>query len=144
MSFRIRTLMRPRSILLRPAIVTPHKPTPQSIHNRNFTPAPAISGYGDPEQTGQDPANPKVNDPLNETTRREHPGREPVAEGQKGKKTESGSEQHHPHPTINVGKEASGEGNPEVEKHNREFRKGFEHGEKGKDQAVEKDYWSGE
>lgn len=127
------------------------------VQSRRFTPAAAVSGYGDPGQTGLDKGNPKANDPMDETEKREHPGPEPVKEGQNsstssgkssggdsagssGSKSSSGGE---PEPKINAPENPSGKGNPEVEQHNKEMDQRYGKDKEGKDQKVEKDYWSG-
>lgn len=125
----------------------------------------STSGYGDADQTGDDPSRkPNLREPRPRIDT-EHPGREPVDEGKgtgyaetsggksgrvaqakgegQGGKSAAGSERR---PVSDMQGAMPDEGEKvDVERHNREMdeRYGYVHGGE-KDEKVEKGFWSGE
>lgn len=161
-----------RTTLLRPLTPRVHRApvTLPLTRRRSFTRTLAslsTSGYGDVEQTGNDSASKQGSRPRIDT---EHPGREPVDEGkgtgsggyaETGEKAGGGREG-----TGGAGKDESVAGSDgdkkggglggksvsdmktpdegekgDVEKHNKEYDRQHEG---GKDEKVEKEFWSGE
>ncbi|KAL7274513.1 hypothetical protein RUND412_002595, partial [Rhizina undulata] len=105
------------------------------------------SGYGDPGQTGYDHLK-STNTNANSRNDMEHPGPPPVSEGQheptaKNKPFEAESDDR-PQPKILDAQEPGGKGNESVEKHNKDFKQGYDHRGPGEqDEKVEKGYWKG-
>ncbi|KAF8245246.1 hypothetical protein K440DRAFT_662921 [Wilcoxina mikolae CBS 423.85] len=118
-------------------------------------PYATTSGYGDPEQTGYGAS---VDHQSRASSTLEHPGPPPVDEGKEtgsggsnetgkveGKKnTGNSSSDRKPKPKINPDSTPGGQGDKDVERHNKEMEERYD--KKGKndvDEKAGKGYWKG-
>lgn len=167
----MRCLLRPTRLLRQPLTVpcTATRTVTVSLpRRRSFTrtfSAKSTAGYGDADQTGDDPSNKPDRQGSRSRNDTEHPGREPVSEGKgagsggyaetgskrKGK-NQGGPEEHKDVSGSGLGgKTVSDMENPTpdegekeaVDKHNREMDQRYDHKE-GEDEKVGKGFWSGE
>ncbi|KAI5858581.1 hypothetical protein BZA05DRAFT_414362 [Tricharina praecox] len=144
-----------RLLLLRRSLAV----TAATAQTRNHT---AVSGYGDPEQTG---FGVDLEGQSRATSEAEHPGREPVKEGrgtgtggydETGGKPDGethaaasaggdgkGDKHHHPQPKILDDSQTKAKESEGTKKHNREMDQRYDHEKDGKNDKVDKGFWKG-